>query len=95
MNDYNDTTSDNGGVHINSGIPNRAFYLAAAAIGGHSWEKAGRVWYDTLTGGKITASTDFAGFAAATVATATALYGEGAAETRAVRDAWTGVGVQQ
>jgi Zn-dependent metalloprotease len=93
MNDYNDTTSDNGGVHINSGIANRAFYLAATAIGGHSWEKAGRVWYDTLTGGEISATIDFAGFAAATVSTATRLYGDDAAETRAVREAWTGVGV--
>ncbi|WP_395106996.1 M4 family metallopeptidase [Actinomadura sp. SCN-SB] len=95
MDSYNPTRRDNGGVHINSGIPNRAFYLAATAIGGHSWEKAGRVWYDTLTGGKISATTDFAGFAAATVATATELYGGESAETRAIRDAWTGVGVQQ
>ncbi|XVQ13431.1 M4 family metallopeptidase [Spirillospora sp. CA-255316] len=93
MDDYNDTTGDNGGVHINSGIPNRAFYLAATAIGGHAWEKAGRIWYDTLTGGQISANVDFAGFAAATVTTATSLYGGEAAETRAVREAWTGVGV--
>ncbi|MFB4315436.1 M4 family metallopeptidase [Actinomadura sp. 21ATH] len=93
MNDYVETQSDNGGVHINSGIPNRAFYLAATEIGGNAWEKAGRVWYDTLTGGRIERTTDFAGFAAATVATATGLYGAGGAETRAVRDAWAGVGV--
>ena len=37
--------NDNGGVHINSGIPNRAFYLAATALGGNAWEKAGRMWY--------------------------------------------------
>ena len=42
MDGYVDTTDDNGGVHINSGIPNHAFYLAATALGGHSWEKAGR-----------------------------------------------------
>ncbi len=48
MDDYIRTFEDNGGVHINSGIPNRAFYLAAAALGGHAWEKAGRIWYDTL-----------------------------------------------
>jgi Zn-dependent metalloprotease len=36
------TAQDKGGVHINSGIPNRAFYLVATAIGGHAWEKAGR-----------------------------------------------------
>ena len=33
---------DNGGVHLNSGIPNRAFHLAAARFGGHAWEKAAR-----------------------------------------------------
>ena len=42
------TMQDNGGVHINSGIPNKAFYLAATAIGGNAWEKAGRIWYETL-----------------------------------------------
>lgn len=30
--------ADDGGVHINSGIPNHAFYLAAMAIGGKVWE---------------------------------------------------------
>lgn len=40
MSKYDTTTSDNGGVHINSGIPNKAFYLAATAIGGKAWEKS-------------------------------------------------------
>ena len=70
MDDYVDTTDDNGGVHLNSGIPNRAFQLAATAIGGTSWEGAGRIWYAALTGGAVAARTDFAGFAAATVAAA-------------------------
>ena len=48
MKDYVNTTSDNGGVHINSGIPNHAFYLTAMEIGGYAWEKAGRIWYITL-----------------------------------------------
>jgi Zn-dependent metalloprotease len=95
MSGYVDTHEDNGGVHINSGIPNRAFYLTAAAIGGNAWEKAGRVWYETLTGGSLASSVDFAGFAAATVQTATRLYGAGAAETTAVSSAWKGVGVAQ
>jgi Zn-dependent metalloprotease len=93
MSGYVHTYEDNGGVHINSGIPNRAFYLAASAIGGHAWEKAGRVWYETLTGGSLASAVDFAGFAAATVQTATRLYGASAAETTAVSDAWKGVGV--
>lgn len=40
---------DWGGVHINSGIPNKAFYLAATRLGGYSWDVAGRVWFDALT----------------------------------------------
>ena len=39
---------DQGGVHINSGIPNHAFYLAAIELGGYAWKKAGLVWYRTL-----------------------------------------------
>ena len=53
MDDYIDTTDDNGGVHLNSGIPNRAFQLAATAIGGSSAEGAGRIWYAALTGGAV------------------------------------------
>lgn len=34
---------DMGGVHIYSGIPNKAFYLVATALGGHSWDKAGPI----------------------------------------------------
>jgi len=89
MDDYVDTQEDNGGVHLNSGIPNKAFALAATAIGGRSWEDAGRIWYAALTSG-IGPDTDFAGFAAATVTAAQAV-SPSAAE--AVRSAWTEVGV--
>jgi len=37
--DDGDPRHDNGGVHINSGIPNHAFYLAAIGIGGNAWER--------------------------------------------------------
>jgi hypothetical protein len=87
MSDYVDTTDDNGGVHTNSGIPNRAFQLAATAIGGDTWDGAGKVWYVALTGGQVSADTDFAGFAAATVAAA----GDHA---DVVRQAWSTVGVE-
>ncbi|KAG0080667.1 Translation initiation factor 3 subunit b [Podila epicladia] len=40
---------DNGGVHIYSSIPNRAFVLVAKALGGYSWEVAGQIWYASLT----------------------------------------------
>ncbi len=48
MSRYVETLDDNGGVHTNSGIPNRAFFLYATAVGGHAWETAGQVWYDAL-----------------------------------------------
>lgn len=90
---YVDTTDDDGGVHINSGIPNRAFYLVATAIGGNAWEKAGRIWYETLTGGKLASDADFAAFASLTHQSAEKLFGVGGAESEAVRGAWTTVGV--
>ncbi|AUH43071.1 M4 family metallopeptidase [Streptomyces sp. CMB-StM0423] len=92
MADYVDTSTDNGGVHINSGIPNHAFYLLATDLGGNAWERAGRIWYDVLTGGGLTTTADFAAFAAATVAAAEARYGDGAERT-AVLSAWSQVGV--
>ena len=93
MADYVDTDEDNGGVHINSGIPNRAFALAAIALGGPSWERAGRVWYDTLTAGEVSADVDFATFAQATVASAGRLFADDATVTEQVRSAWQQVGV--
>jgi Zn-dependent metalloprotease len=93
MSDYVRTASDNGGVHINSGIPNHAFYLAATAIGGCAWEGAGRVWYETITRRTVGPSTQFRGFASATVQTAERLFGLGSMEPRAVADAWMAVGV--
>ncbi|MFN8192547.1 MAG: protealysin inhibitor emfourin [Nocardioidaceae bacterium] len=86
MADYVVTSSHNGGVHLNSGIPNRAFQLAAVAIGGRSWEGAGAIWYAALTGSSVSPTTDFSGFAAACVAAA-GDHGE------AVRQAWLTVGV--
>ncbi len=93
MADYVDTTDDNGGVHINSGIPNRAFALAAIAVAGFSWEKVGRVWYDALSGGTVDGRTDFLGFANATVESATRIFEAEPAVADAVRGAWTEVGV--
>ena len=70
MDDFIVTTSDNGGVHLNSGIPNRAFQLAAVGIGGTATEGAGQIWYAALTGGDVRPGSDFADFAAATIAAA-------------------------
>ena len=89
---YVETTDDNGGVHINSGIPNRAFALAATAIGGKAWESLGLVWYDVLIG-NIETTCDFATFAGLTVAAAGARFGEGSTQQRAVQEGWVTVGV--
>lgn len=87
MDDFVVTASDNGGVHLNSGIPNRAFHLAAVAIGGSALGGAGRIWYDALVDAEVGPTTDFARFAAATVAAA-------GAHAATVRDAWAEVGVE-
>ncbi|WP_407839252.1 M4 family metallopeptidase [Streptomyces sp. DSM 116496] len=93
MDDYVRTSRDNGGVHINSGIPNHAFYLVATELGGKAWERAGRIWYDTLTGGELGPKADFARFAALTTAAAVTRYGDGGAEHQALQKAWSTVGL--
>ncbi|QTP55815.1 peptidase M4 family protein [Billgrantia sulfidoxydans] len=87
------TEADNGGVHINSGIPNRAFHLAAMALGGHAWERAGRIWYDTLVDRRLEQDSDFAAFAMLTLDNAERRYGAASTEAGAVREGWRGVGV--
>ena len=94
MADYIDTAEDNGGVHLNSGIPNRAFALAATSIGGQSWDQAGQAWYGALTSEEVGAETDFLGFAEATVAAAGRLFPDTAVADQ-VRAAWVEVGVLQ
>ncbi len=92
MRDYVNTTDDNGGVHINSGIPNHAFYLMAVAIGGSAWEKAGNIWYVSARD-KFTSSTDFQAAANITYQVAGELYGQGSAEQQGVQYGWQGVGI--
>ncbi|WP_405980752.1 M4 family metallopeptidase [Streptomyces sp. NBC_00158] len=93
MDDYVVTTRDNGGVHINSGIPNHAFYIAATELGGKAWERAGRIWYDTLTGGQLGEKASFKDFARLSTAAAVTRYGEGGAEHQALQKAWSAVGL--
>ena len=91
---YVHTAQDNGGVHTNSGIPNRAFFLVATALGGNAWEKAGQIWYDTIRDKSLNASASFAAFAGRTVANAGQRYGTNSVEQKAVSDAWNQVGVK-
>lgn len=92
MRDYVNTIEDNGGVHINSGIPNHAFYVTATEIGGNAWEKAGRVWYVTLRD-KLSITSNFQAAANLTYQTAGELFGAGSLEQQAVRNGWAAVGL--
>lgn len=94
MRDYVHSVQDNGGVHINSGIPNHAFYLAATAIGGLAWDAPGHIWYEALRDPHLRTNSGFTSFARRTIANAGELYGAGSVEQKAVREAWTAVGVR-
>ena len=83
---------DNGGVHINSGIPNKAFHLTAIGIGGYAWEAPGHIWYATLQAS--TPSTNFQQFADTTYLKAGQLYGSQSTEQQAVLAAWKEVGIR-
>jgi Zn-dependent metalloprotease len=82
------TAADNGGVHINSGIPNHAFYVAATELGGKAWERAGLIWYDSLRDEKLKPTSGFKAFARATVRQADQRYGATSEEVDAVRAGW-------
>jgi thermolysin len=97
-------TLDGGGVHINSGIPNHAFYLAieggtnrtsglaVTGVGGANREQIERIFYRGFTA-YLTPSASFAQARQATLRAASDLYGESSAAFRAVQQAWTAVGV--
>jgi Zn-dependent metalloprotease len=93
MDNYLHTASDNGGVHTNSGIPNRAFYLVATQIGGNAWEAPGQIWYDSLNSPQLHPNATFARFASITLRQARLRYGATSSEAAAVRNAWDEVKV--
>jgi thermolysin len=98
-------TSDNGGVHINSGIANQAFYLAVEGgtnrtsglsvqgVGGGNREQIEKVFYRAFTQ-MLPSNATFSIARAATIQAARDLYGANSAAERAVTQAWTAVGVQ-
>lgn len=92
MADYVHTREDNGGVHINSGIPNRAAALAAGEAGAPAWETIGPVWFAVLTRGDLPPDVGFVGFARRTVDEAIAFGGADLAS--AVRRGWERVGIE-
>ena len=98
-------TGDNGGVHINSGIPNHAFYLAVAGgtnrvslltvtgVGIANMEQMEKVFYRAFTF-LMPANSTFATARAATIQAARDLYPTNASVLNAVTQAWTAVGVK-
>lgn len=92
MSGYVNTTQDNGGVHLNSGIPNHAFYVTAYELGGYAWEKAGKIWYVTLNS-KLTHTANFQDAANATYQAAGELFGANGLEQQAVKKGWSEVGI--
>ena len=86
----NNEDNDWGGVHINSGIPNKAFYNVASVIG--HW-KAGQIWYRSLTV-YLTKNSQFNDLRTACLNSAKDLFGEGSAEYNAVTDGFNEVGLE-
>jgi hypothetical protein len=86
------TTADQGGVHINSGIPNRAFYLLVEGLpgGGIGRSKAHQIFYRTLTS-KLNKGSDFQDMRAGAVLSANELYGSGSVESQKVKAAFDAV----
>ena len=82
--------ADNGGVHKNSAIPNKAFYLAATKIGGNAWEKIGTVWYITLRD-RLHSTSTFQETADITYQIATEYYDSNV--QNAIREGWEEVGI--
>lgn len=92
MDHFVTTTDDNGGVHINSGIPNHAFYLFCSYLGGRSWDLPGQIWYRTLQ--RINnPMASFSDWADATLRSAAELSGSGSQPQQMLRRAWKLVGI--
>lgn len=90
MKDYVHTSEDHGGVHINSGIPNHAFFLAARALGGHAWDRPAKIWFNAFTG-MLNKRATFLQAAQATTVSARELFGDETASV--VSGAWRDVGI--
>ena len=85
----NDDDNDHGGVHVNSGIPNRAFYLFATTDGIGD-DRAERVYYRALST-YLTRNSQFLDLRIAVARAAADLFGEDA--ERAANEAFAAVGI--
>ncbi len=91
MNSYKVMSGDNGGVHYNSGIPNRAFATFAIDVEGNAWETPAKIWYAAR---KVCGNEpSFASFAYHTIDQAKKL-GYGADVVAKLEKAWDTVGVK-
>lgn len=79
--------------HYSSGIPNLAFFYAAQAIGGKSWDKCGQIWYRSMTGFGASPSMKMLKFANRTRKVAAKLYPGESHVIAAVDKAWQQVGL--
>ena len=93
MRRYVKTYSDDRGVHINSGIPNHAFYRVATALGGNAWSVAGKIWYAVLAR-ELGPRSGFQHCGDATWRVAGELYGAGSEPQQAVLEGWKAVGIR-
>jgi len=91
MSGYVKTRADNGGVHINSGIPNKVFYIVATTLGGNSWQTPGQIWFKTAE--RLRPDANFTDFARATVDVAGEEFGNGSNVQETVAQAWADVGI--
>jgi Zn-dependent metalloprotease len=89
MDHYVKMTEDNGGVHVNCGIPNRAFAEFATSLGGYAWEEPGQIWFQARE--KAGSIPSFAQFAQATIEAARSLGYD--SDVPKLKHAWKDVGV--
>lgn len=83
-------TNDHGGVHINSGIPNKAFATFAVAVGSNAWDVPGKIWYKVATASGLPPSATMSQFKALTLAAAQQI---APTTSDALKAAWAAVGV--
>lgn len=84
-------SDDYGGVHINSGIPNHAFYIFARTVGGNAWDAPGKIWYETMR--QLSPNSDFSDMVKATKTVAQSLHPANSPIHAALNNAWQQVGL--